>query len=72
MQYSELARAHGLTPAQLALAFVTSRFFTTSTIIGATNLDQLAENISSAEVNLSGEVLEKIEAIHNNIPNPAP
>lgn len=72
MQYSELARAHGLTPAQLALAFVTSRFFTTSTIIGATNLDQLAENISSAEVNLSGEVLEKIEEIHNNIPNPAP
>lgn len=71
-QYSELARAHGLTPAQLALAFATSRFFTTSTILGATNLDQLAENISSAKVNLSSEVLEKIEAIHNSNPNPAP
>lgn len=71
-QYSELARANNLTPAQLALAFATSRFFTASTIIGATNLEQLEENISSAEVNLSPEVLEKIEAIHNSNPNPAP
>ena len=56
----------------MALAFVTSRPFLTSNIIGATSMDQLKENIGSIHVELSEEVLQSIEAIHNEIPNPAP
>jgi aryl-alcohol dehydrogenase-like predicted oxidoreductase len=41
-------------------------------ILGATNLNQLKENLDSAEVVLSAEVLEKIEAVHKLYPNPAP
>jgi aryl-alcohol dehydrogenase-like predicted oxidoreductase len=70
--YVELARAHGLSPAQMALAFVNSRPFLTSTIIGATTLAQLEEDIGSAELNLSDEVLETIERIHLRHPNPCP
>jgi aryl-alcohol dehydrogenase-like predicted oxidoreductase len=70
--YVELARAHGLSPAQMALAFVNSRPFLTSTIIGATTLRQLEEDIASAELVLSDEVLEAIERIHTHHPNPCP
>jgi aryl-alcohol dehydrogenase-like predicted oxidoreductase len=70
--YVALAREHGLRPAQLALAFVRSRWFVTSTILGATTLDQLEENLSSLEVTLSPELLTKIDAIHARYPNPAP
>jgi len=71
-QYCSLAEEHGLTPAQMALAFVNSRSFLLSTIIGATTLNQLQENIESAEVILSPEVLRGIETIHKRIPDPAP
>lgn len=70
--YVALARKHGLAPAQLALAFVRSRWFVSSTIIGATTLEQLDENLSSLEVDLSPEVLTAIDAIHAKYPNPAP
>tara|TARA_R110000868_G_scaffold269233_2_gene528611 strand:+ start:19400 stop:20434 length:1035 start_codon:yes stop_codon:yes gene_type:complete len=70
--YNTLAKDHNLTPAQMALAFVNSRHFTTSTIIGATTLEQLSENLSSEQINLSAQVLEEIELIYNNNPNPAP
>jgi aryl-alcohol dehydrogenase-like predicted oxidoreductase len=56
----------------MALAFARTRWFIGSVIIGATNLDQLQENLDSAEVVLSAEVLEKIEAVHRMYPNPAP
>lgn len=71
-QYAQLAEKHGLTLTQLALAFIKQQFFVTSTIIGATNLEQLKENIQAFEVNLSEEILEGIEAIHKQQPNPAP
>lgn len=71
-QYVELFRRNGLDPAQAALAFVNDRFFTTSTIIGATTLDQLRTNLASVDVTLSPEVLAGIEAIHRGQPNPAP
>lgn len=71
-RYVELARAHDLDPAQMALAFVNSRPFLTSNIIGATTMEQLESNIASADITLSAEVLEGIEAIHGDIPNPAP
>ena len=71
-QYAQLAEHHGLTPTQLALAFIKQQFFVTSTIIGATNLDQLKENIQAFEIDLSEEVLQGIQAIHQQQPNPAP
>ena len=71
-KYAELAKEHGLSLAQMALAFVNTRPFLTSNIIGATSMEQLKENIESIDVDLSDEVLEGIEEIHKAIPNPAP
>jgi aryl-alcohol dehydrogenase-like predicted oxidoreductase len=71
-RYVALAREHGLDPSQMALAYVTSRPFVTSNIIGATNLEQLAVNLGSIDVSLSDEVIAGIEAIHVAQPNPAP
>jgi aryl-alcohol dehydrogenase-like predicted oxidoreductase len=71
-QYVELAHRHGLDPAQMALAWVTSRPFTTSNIIGATTPAQLGDNIRSVELRLSDELIAEIEAIHQSQPNPAP
>ncbi len=71
-RYVALAREHGLDPGQMALAYVTSRPFVTSNIIGATNLQQLASNLASIDLTLSDEVIAGIEAIHTAQPNPAP
>lgn len=71
-KYYDLAQAHNLSLAQMSLAFVNSRPFVSSNIIGATTMDQLKENIASINVDLNDEVLKGIEAIHNEIPNPAP
>jgi aryl-alcohol dehydrogenase-like predicted oxidoreductase len=70
--YVSLAREHGLDPAQMALAWVNSRPFTTSTIVGATNLTQLESNLASIDLTLSDEVLAGIEAIHRQYSNPCP
>ncbi len=69
--YLQLAEDHGLSLTALALAFVKSRSFVTSNIIGATNLEQLKENIDAYQYTLSEEVLQEIDKIHNQIPNPA-
>ena len=71
-KYQALANEHDLSLAQMALAFVNSRPFVTSNIIGATTMEQLKENIESINVELSEEVLAGIEEIHETIPNPAP
>ncbi len=71
-RYVALARKHGLTPTQMALAFVHSRPFVTSAIIGATTLTQLRENIASIDIELPDDVLSGIEEIHAAIPSPAP
>jgi aryl-alcohol dehydrogenase-like predicted oxidoreductase len=71
-RYVELAKRHRMSPAQLALAFVNSRPFVTSNLIGATSLDQLKENIASVDVKLSQDVLDEIDALHQLQPNPAP
>ncbi|WP_303906989.1 NADP(H)-dependent aldo-keto reductase [Thiohalomonas denitrificans] len=71
-EYVALAREHGLDPAQMALAFVNSRPFLTSNIIGATTMAQLQSNIASAGLSLAPEVMEGIEAIHTRHPNPSP
>jgi len=70
--YADLARQHGLSPAGLALSFVYRRWFVASTIIGATTLAQLEENLDAWGKPLSDEVLAEIEAIHLRYTNPAP
>jgi aryl-alcohol dehydrogenase-like predicted oxidoreductase len=70
--YVQLAQKHGLDPAQMALAYVNSRPFLTSNIIGATTMEQLKTNIGSIELTLDQAVLEDIEAIHQRHPNPCP
>jgi aryl-alcohol dehydrogenase-like predicted oxidoreductase len=71
-RYLELAHKHDLDPTVMALAFVNSRPFLVSNIIGATTLEQLRTNLSSEDVVLSDEILAEIDAIHADIPNPAP
>lgn len=70
--YSELAHQAGMAPATLALAFVRSQWFVSSTIIGATSMEQLRQDIDSAEVELGADLLREIEAIQSRYPNPAP
>jgi aryl-alcohol dehydrogenase-like predicted oxidoreductase len=70
--YVELARQHGLDPAQMALAWVSAQAFVTSTIIGATDLPQLESNLLSLDLGLSESIMEGIEAIHQQQPNPCP
>jgi aryl-alcohol dehydrogenase-like predicted oxidoreductase len=70
--YQQLAQDNGLTLVQLAEAFVNQQSFVTSTIIGATSLEQLKENIDAFDVVLSKEIVLEIEKIQELIPNPAP
>ena len=70
-RYLKVAEDFQLIPSQMALAFVTARPFVTSTIIGATRMDQLKENIGSIHIQLNNEVLDAIEKVHSEIPNPA-
>ena len=71
-EYYKLAKENNMTMAQLAQAFVNTRPFVTSNIIGATTMDQLKENINSVNIELSDDILSKINIIHNNNPNPSP
>lgn len=70
--YQEIASKHGLTLTQLALAFVQQQPFVSSSIIGATTMEQLKENIATIDVSLSNEILKEIDAIQAVIPDPAP
>ncbi|MBQ0756506.1 MAG: NADP(H)-dependent aldo-keto reductase [Amphritea sp.] len=70
--YVQLARDHGLDPAQMALAFVNSRPFVGSNIIGATTMEQLKSNIGSIDLKLSDEMLAEIEVIGIRFSNPCP
>lgn len=70
--YVQLAQEHNLTPAQLALAFVINKPFVASALTGQTSLVQLRDNLSARNVTLNQEILTRIEAIHQRIPNPAP
>jgi len=71
-KYVDLAAKFALDPAQMAIAFVASRPFVGSTIIGATSIDQLSKAIGAIDVNLSEQVLNEISAIHNACHNPCP
>jgi len=71
-RYADIAAQAGMSCATLAQAFVTQQSFVTSNIIGATSMEQLKENIASAEVILSEEILQAIENVHRDICNPCP
>lgn len=71
-QYAKIAADAGLDMAQMSLAFVNSRHFVTSNIIGATTLEQLKSNIESVNIELTADVLAAIEAVHTQQPNPSP
>lgn len=71
-RYARIAEEAGLTLTQLALAFVTQQSFLASNIIGATTMAQLRENIATAEIVLSDDVLNAINEVHAEISNPCP
>ncbi|EDP71173.1 Aldo/keto reductase [Flavobacteriales bacterium ALC-1] len=71
-RYLRIAEDNNMTLAQMSLAFVTDRPFVTSNIIGATSIEQLEENIDSINITLSEDVMNAIETVHAEIPNPAP
>jgi aryl-alcohol dehydrogenase-like predicted oxidoreductase len=70
--YKELAEKNGFTLTEMAIAFVNQQEFVTSTIIGATTMEQLKENIAAFDVQLNEEIITEIEKIQELIPNPAP
>ena len=70
--YQEIAKKNGLTLTELALGFVRHQQFVTSTIIGATTMEQLKENIDTIKITLSDEIIKEIDAVQAIIPNPAP
>ena len=71
-EYSKIANKYNISLTHLALAFVNTRPFVASNIIGATTMKQLKENIESIDIDLSEEILEQINEVHLNQPNPAP
>ena len=71
-KYFKLAEDFNLTMVQLAQSFVNSRPFVTSNIIGATTMDQLKENVESINIEFTDEMMDKVNEIHNNNPNPSP
>lgn len=70
--YQDLAKSNNLSLTEMAIAFVNQQEFVTSTIIGATTMEQLKENINAFELQLSSEIIAEIEKIQELIPNPAP
>ena len=71
-EYFKVAKKHKISLAQLSLAFVNQQPFVTSNIIGATTMKQLKEDIDSINVELSPEIIDEINLVHKNNPNPAP
>ncbi|MFK5982608.1 MAG: aldo/keto reductase [Flavobacteriaceae bacterium] len=69
--YNEIAKKHGISLTQMALAFVNQQEFVTSNIIGATTMKQLSENIESINLTLSEEIISEINGVHSMMPNPA-
>jgi aryl-alcohol dehydrogenase-like predicted oxidoreductase len=70
--YAALAKRRGVTLVQLALGYVASRWFLGSSIIGATTMAQLNEDIAAAQFELDEETLTEIGKIQEHFPNPAP
>lgn len=71
-QYAIIADEAGLDMAQMALAWVNTRPFVAANIIGATTIEQLRDNINSIDIELSSDVIEAIENVQQQQPNPSP
>ena len=71
-EYFKISQKYKISLSQLSLAFVNSRDFVTSNIIGATTMEQLKENIDSIHIGLEENIMHEINLIHEKIPNPAP
>ncbi len=72
IEYQKIASENGLTLSELSLAYINQLPFVTANIIGATQMEQLKENIGSIHIELSQDTLKKVEKVHAVIPNPAP
>jgi aryl-alcohol dehydrogenase-like predicted oxidoreductase len=70
-EYAKVAKKHGIPLAAMALAFVRSRFFTASTIVGATSVAQLDESLRNFAIELSADVVADIEAVNQRYPSPS-
>ncbi|MDT7831175.1 NADP(H)-dependent aldo-keto reductase [Flavobacteriaceae bacterium S356] len=70
--YQKIAEKHGMTLAEMSLAFINQLPFVTSNIIGASKMSQLKENIGSIHIDLSEEIISEINHVHALMPNPAP
>ena len=70
--YAALARRHGLSPVELALGYVRSRWYLGAVIVGATTTAQLDEDIAAAQVDLDAATLADVAALQVRYPNPAP
>lgn len=71
-QYVDIAHKHNISPATMALAFVNHQAFVSSSIIGATTIEQLRQNCESIDTVLSDELLQEIQLVHTSNPNPCP
>lgn len=71
-RYIQIAKQHDLDPAQMALAFIQKQPFLTSNIIGATTMAQLKANLQATTLELDDAVMQAIEQVHQDQPNPAP
>jgi aryl-alcohol dehydrogenase-like predicted oxidoreductase len=70
--YMKLSEEFNITPTEMALSFVYHQWFVTSTVVGATSVNQLKQNLKAFKIKLPSELIEKIEIIHLNCMNPAP
>ena len=70
-KYFIVAKKYNISPAQLSLAFINQQPFVTSSIIGATTMKQLKENIESVNIDLTSEIIDELNLIHKNNPNPS-
>ena len=71
-EYFKIAKKCKISLTKLSQAFVNSRDFVTSNIIGATTMEQLKENIDSINISLDENIVNEINSVHEKIPNPAP
>lgn len=71
-EYLDIARRHGLSPTQMAIAFTLRQPFVASSLIGATTMEDLKSNIAAVDVTLSDEVMKDIEAVNARYPDPCP
>ena len=70
--YKKIEDKHNLSITELYISFVNNRPFVTSKIIGATNMEQLKENIESINIKLTDDIISEINFAQEIYPNPAP